>query len=130
VNFGKGIGRYINDLNSLGGQDAAFDPANGNLYALPTAGIYVDYEHTWMEWKFTRTMNLRSALIYSFVNVHNLTFQEGPAYHQTSRITGSLVFSPIPRIDIGVEYLYGTRENKDGNKASADQIQLVGIFRF
>jgi hypothetical protein len=130
VNFGEGIGRYINDLNSLGGQDAAFDPVNGNLYALPAAGFYVDYEHTWKEWKFTRTMNLRSAVIYSFVNVHNLTFQEGPAYHQTNRITGSLVFSPIERIDIGVEYLYGTRENKDGNKATADQIQVVGIFRF
>jgi hypothetical protein len=130
VNFGKGIGRYINDLNSLGGQDAAFDPVNGNLYAIPAAGVYVDYEHTWKEWKFTRTMNLRSAVIYSFVSVHNLTFQYGPAYRQTSRITGSLVFSPIERIDIGVEYLYGTRENKDGQKASADQIQVVGIFRF
>jgi uncharacterized coiled-coil protein SlyX len=130
LNFGEGIGRYINDLNSLGGQDAAFDPVNGNLYALPAAGIYLDYEHTWKEWTVTRKMNLRSAVIYSFVAVDNLDFQTGVAYHQTSRLTGSLVFSPIERIDVGVEYLYGTRENKDGQKASADQIQVVGIFRF
>jgi len=75
-------------------------------------------------------MNLRSAIIYSFVAVDNLDFQTGVAYHQTSRLTGSLVFSPIERIDVGIEYLYGTRENKDGQKASADQIQVVGIFRF
>jgi flagellar motor protein MotB len=130
LNFGEGIGRYINDLSSWGGQDAAFNPVNGNLYALPTIGFYLDYEHTWKEWKFTRTMNLRSAVIYSFVTVDNFAFQPGDAYHQTNRLTGSLVFSPIERIDIGVEYLYGTRENKDGKKASADQIQLVGIFRF
>jgi hypothetical protein len=130
LNFGQGIGRYINDLSSLGGQDAAFDPYNGNLYPLTAGGFYLDYEHTWKEWQFTRKMNLRSAVIYSFVAVDNRGFQAGDAYHRTNRLTGSLVFSPIERIDIGVEYLYGTRENKDGHKASADQLQCVGIFRF
>jgi len=40
------------------------------------------------------------------------------------------VFSPLERIDLGLEYIYGTRENKDGSQGSADQVQAVGIFRF
>ena len=36
----------------------------------------------------------------------------------------------IPRIDLGVEYLHGSRENKDGNRGTADQAQIVGNFRF
>jgi hypothetical protein len=38
VNGGVGNARYINDLNSLGGQDAVFDPATGKLAALPSTG--------------------------------------------------------------------------------------------
>jgi hypothetical protein len=129
-NFGKGIARYINDLQSLGGQDAVFNPLDGSLHALPAVGFYLDYEHTWKRWKMTREMNLRTAVTWSFVDVHNLTFQTGSAYQQTNRYSVNIVFSPVERIDLGVEYLYGTRRNFDGHTGSADQIQLVGIFRF
>src|SRR4051812_11666720 len=33
-------------------------------------------------------------------------------------------------IDLGVEYIYGTRENNDGQKENADQLQMVGTFGF
>jgi len=41
-NGGKGNARYINDLNSLGGQDAVFDPVTGELEALHARGFYLD----------------------------------------------------------------------------------------
>lgn len=66
-------------------------------------------------------MNLRSALIWSFVTVDNLDFQLPDAYHKTNRYSANLVFSPIERIDLGVEYLYGTRRNLDGHKGNADR---------
>jgi len=130
LNIGKGNARYINDLNSLGGQDAVFDPANGDLKTLAARGFYLDYEHQWKEWERTRVMKLRSSLIWSYVLVDNLDFQLGDAYHRTNRWSFNVVFSPIDRIDVGIEYIYGTRENKDGNRGSADQFQIVGIFRF
>ena len=130
LNVGRGNARYINDLNSLGGQDAFFNPANGALEALPATGWYFDYEHQWKEWERTRTMKLRSSLIWSFVSVDNLDFQTGSAYKKTDRYSVNLVFSPTPRIDCGIEYIYGTRENLDGLKGHADQVQFVGIFRF
>jgi outer membrane DcaP-like protein len=130
LNVGKGNARYINDLNSLGGQDAVFNPATGELKALPARGFYVDYEHQWKEWQRTREMKLRSSFIWSYVDVGNLDFQLDTAYHRTSRESVNVVLSPIDRIDVGVEYIFGTRENKDGHKGSADQFQIVGIFRF
>jgi len=130
LNAGKGIARYINDLASLGGQDAVFNPIDGTLHALPVKSFYLVYEHMWKRWQFTRDMNLRSAFNWSFVEVHNLDFQLSTAYKRTNRYAVNIVFSPTERIDLGIEYLYGTRENLDGHKGNADQIQLVGIFRF
>ncbi len=130
LNAGEGIARYINDLQSLGGQDAVFDPTTGALEPLPAVGWYLVYEHQWAEWEKTRAMKLRSSLIWSFVTVDNLDFQLDNAYHKTNRYSFNVVFSPLDRIDVGVEYIYGTRENKDGHEGSADQIQIVGIFRF
>ncbi len=129
LTFGKGNARYINDLNSLGGQDAAFDDT-GRLYTIPAAGWYVDYEHQWKGWKLGRDMKLRSSLIWSFVTVDNLAFQPDDAYRTTNRLSVNLVFSPTNRIDVGGEYVFGTRENKNGERGESDQIQVVGIFRF
>lgn len=130
LNAGRGIARYVNDLQSLGGQDAFFNPLDGTLHPLEAVGFYLDYEHQWKEWERARKMKLRSSLIWSFVNVDNLGFQLPSAYRRTNRYSINVVFSPIERIDLGVEYIYGTRENNDGNKANAEQLQLVGIFRF
>ena len=129
-NFGHGNARYINDLQSLGGQDGVFDPVTGDLHALPTVGFYFDYEHQWKKWATTREMKLRTSLIWSFVTVDNFDFQPDDSYRTTNRYSINFVFSPTDHIDAGVEYIYGTRENKDGHQASADQVQFVGIFRF
>lgn len=129
-NTGVGNARYLNDLNSLGGQDAAFDSTTGELAALPAAGFYVDYQHRWVFGDSWRQHNVRSSFIWGFVNVENTDFQAPDSYHQTNRFCINLIFSPIKRIDIGAEYIYGTRKNKDGRSGSSDQIQGVAIFRF
>ena len=129
-NTGSGNARYLNDLNSLGGQDAVFDSTTGDLVALPATGYYVDYQHKWKQREGWRKYEVRSSLIWGFVFVKNRDFQAPESYHKTNRICGNVVFSPISRIDVGLEYIYGTRENKDGRSGSSDQIQFVGIVRF
>jgi hypothetical protein len=106
INGGSGIARYINDLNSLG------------------------YEHRWKEWERFENMNLRSTVLWSLVNVDNFDFQLDDAYKRTNRLAINLVFSPSGRVDVGFEYIYGTRENKNGQSEHANQVQLVGLFRF
>jgi len=130
VNGGKGIARYINDLSSLGGQDAVFDTTTGNLHALPAIGWYVAYEHAWKEWKTAQTMNLRTMLLWSFVTLDNFDFQAPHAYYKTNRFAANLVFSPADRVDVGFEVIRGTRRNKDRQEGNATQLQLVTLIRF
>jgi len=127
LNGGFGTARYINDLNSLGGQDAVFD-STGHLEALPALGWYVDYEHQWANWDTFGFTNLRSAFIWSYVVVDNLDSQPGDAYDHTHRISANLVLTPANRLDIGLEYLYGTRTNKDGRFGHSSQVQLVMLL--
>jgi hypothetical protein len=130
LNVGVGNARYVNDLNSLGGQDGAFDPVTGELHAIRARGWYLGYEHQWKAWATTRSMRLRSSFIWSRVFVYNLAFQPDDAYHLTDRLSGNLVFSPTQRIDLGAEYIFGQRSNKDLQRGHASQVQVVAIFRF
>jgi hypothetical protein len=130
VNAGTGIARYINDLNSLGGMDAVFDTTTGNLETLPAFGWYVAYEHAWKEWHTAETMNLRSTLLWSFVDVDNPEFMPPDAYAKTHRVAVNLVFSPAGKVDVGLEFIHGIRENRNGQKGNAGQVQLVTLIRF
>lgn len=136
VNAGKGIARYINDLNSAGGQDAVFDPVTGKLTALFAWGTYVAYEHHWEfqpnipSMPFLNFSNLRSSLIFGHVDVHNIDIQDPAAYDKTNRLSLNLLWSPIPRVDVGTQFIYGTRQNKDGAQGRARQLQLRARFFF
>lgn len=123
LNYGDGIGRYINDLGSVRGQDAVFDPVTGKLETLTAFGAYASLQHWWSE-------KLRSTFVVGFTDVDNLDFQPDDAYHQTRRVTANLLFSPIPRVDIGAELLWGERTNKDGNTGDAVQMQFAARYIF
>jgi hypothetical protein len=135
VNAGRGIARYINDLNpndlgTTNGLDAVFDTTSGELKALPVLGWYVGYEHRWKEWSQLQKMNLRSTALWSLVTVNNFDFQPPDSYKKTNRFALNVIFSPSSRVDAGIEYIWGMRENFDGQSAHANQFQLVGLFRF
>ena len=123
VNAGSGIGRYIADLSSLGGQDAVYDPVQGRLRALPVSSGYVGYEQAWSR-AFT------TAVTYGVVNMSNLDIQPEEAFHQTQRASINLMWNPVPFVDIVVEFLAGARTNKNGERASASQIQAGWTLRF
>jgi len=120
---GSGIGRYVTDLGTLGGQDAFYDPATNTIDALPVFAWYLGYERRW-------NADLRSTFTYGTVVVNNIAPQPGSALHMTNRWSFNLTWSPIPRIDIVSEFLFGNRINKDGQKGASSQLQLGTNFRF
>jgi len=122
LNVGEGIGRYVNDLNTVGGEDAIFD-SSGELHALPVLAGYVAYQHWWRD-------NARSNLNLSWVSVDNLDFEADEAYHETFRGAVNYIWSPTARIDLGAEIIYGSRENKNKEKADAIQLQISSKYRF
>jgi hypothetical protein len=122
-NVGWGIGRYITDLGTLGGQDAVYDPALNELRALRVSSGYFGYERLWRP-TFT------SAVTYGIVNVKNLDIQPDNTLQRTHRATINLTWTPIPQIDLVLEFLGGTRENKNGQRGSSSQLQAGWTVRF
>lgn len=124
VNRGNGIGRYINDLSSIGNYDGIFNPANGDLQLFDVTAGYASWQHWW------DIEQLRSNFTFGMVDVNNPSFLAGDAYQRTLRFSSNLIWSPISRIDIGGEYLWGSRENEDGESGDANQLQFAVKYRF
>src|SRR5262245_19579506 len=122
-NLGAGIGRYINDLSSAGGQDDVYDAVRHEMRVLPAYAGYVGYEHSWTE-------RVRSAFSFGVVTVDNVEIQAADALHVTRRYSANLIWSPITRLDLVTELLWGIRINRDGGRGRASQTQIGATFRF
>jgi len=122
VNAGKGYGRYVNDLNSVGDFDGVFD-ANGELELIDVLSGYVSAQHWWRG-------SLRSNLTLGYVELNNPGFVEGDFYKRTTRVSGNLFWSPTPRFDLGAELLWGEKETEDGQQGTASQFQFAARYLF
>ena len=120
---GKGIGRYITDLGTLGGQDGVYDAATDTIQTLPVFAWYVGLERHWSK-------RFRSTATYGFVHVDNLEIQAADAFHTSNRCSINFTWSPIGQLDLVSEFLFGWRKNKDGQSGFSDQLQVGANFRF
>jgi hypothetical protein len=130
--YGEGIGHYLTDLRSVGGGDAVFDP-RGQLRALPVFAGYVSYMHRWpltRKWFKDLPGVMRSSVTVSWVNINNYEFQDGGDYSRTLRGSVNLLYSPTENMQTGVEFLWGRRENKNGSKGTATQLQFAVRYIF
>jgi len=132
LTYGEGIGRYINDLNTVGGGDAVIDP-QGKLHALPVFAGYLSYLHNWpKDFWFLKSWPgiLRSNFTYSWVDIDNFDFQAGSDYQSTQRASANLIYLPTQNLRLGFELLWGERTNKDNSKGKATQLQVSARYSF
>lgn len=125
LNAGSGIGRYVNDLSSVGSFDGIFNTASGELELFDILAGYVSLQHWWSTKRI-----LRSNFTFGVVEVDNPDFVEGDAYKRTLRFSSNIFWSPTPRIEFGAEYLWGRRQNEDGTDGDATQIQVGARYLF
>jgi hypothetical protein len=99
-------------------------PIASELDPLLAHGWVLAYQHAWSD-------TLRSNAAYRSTIVDNSTLQPDEAIHRNQYVAANLIWSPFEnrRVDIGVEYLWGFRENKDGGTAIANRLQFSAIFR-
>jgi len=118
---GRGISRYIQDINGLG-LDAAWDPVAG-FRTIQAQGWFLSYEQWW-------TDKVASVFTYgqSWVDVPD--FLPGDTYKSADYFAMNLIWLPVERMGMGIEFLYGTRENKDGGKGKACRIQTGFQYKF
>lgn len=112
--FGEGIGSY------RGLPDAA-PTAVDQADLLPLFGWMVGYTQDWND-------DLSSNLTYAENSLDNTAFQDPDDVRRTTYLAANLIWSPLERVKVGIEYLYGTRENVDRASAPAHRIQTAFIF--
>jgi hypothetical protein len=118
---GRGINRYLQDPNGLG-LDAVFDPIGG-FRALYSVGWFVCYEHWWME-------KLASNFCYGGINTALPAAVPGDTYRGGKYAAANLIWLPYPGWGVGIEYLYGEREDKDGQNGFAHRVQMALQYNF
>ena len=116
---GDGIGRYIDDPPP----DAVYNPVTNDLDPLATISGYVSYRHWWNE-------VLRTNVVYSVLDVDNVAAQTDTDLKSAQYSVVNLIWTPYKNLDLGVEALYGTRENLDTQDGSATRLQFSGKYAF
>ena len=100
---GRGISRYIQDVNGLG-LDATFDPANG-FRTIPGYGWFVAYEQWWGK-------NWASNFTYGQDAFELTDTLPGNTYQRANYVSANLIWLPVDRMGVGLEYLYGFRREQ------------------
>jgi hypothetical protein len=119
---GRGISRYIQDINGLG-LDASFDPING-MRALPVYGWFIAYEQWWAK-RWASNFTVAGGTHVSLTD----TLPNG-TYKAATYYSANLIWLPIERLGVGLEYLYGSREDKDNQSGFAHRIQAAIQYKF
>jgi hypothetical protein len=119
LTYGEGIGGLVNDAPP----DASYNPLTGKLEPIPTLAWMASYQHGW-------SPKLYSVASYGEVDQDNLTFQAPDAFARTRYASANLTWTPFPHWLLGVEVLYGTREDKNGADGSDVRTQFTSRFSF
>ncbi len=114
VLFGEGIGSY----RSL--PDAA--PASADRDQL--LGMFGWMVGLTQEWNDT----LSSNFTYAENTLDNAPLQRPDEVHKTTYLAANLLSQPLDRVTVGIEYLFGLRQNIDGGKGNANRVQFAVIF--
>ena len=112
--FGDGIGSY------RGLPDAAPTAADA-LGVLSTFAWMVGFTTNWTE-------SLSSNFTYAENSVDNTPLQAPDDVQRTTYLAANLIWSPLNRVDVGIEYLYGILENVAGDAGKANRVQTSFIF--
>lgn len=104
VTAGRGIGRYV----GLGlSTDAVLDDG-GDLHATDLVAGFVGWRHVF-------NPRLRGNLFYSRAEIDNDTALTGLGITRRAHSAhANLIYSPLPKLDIGAELIWGQRETEDG----------------
>ena len=120
VSYGKGLGRYLS-FNAF--DDGVIDDA-GNIELTPVFGGYFSYQHWW-------SSQLRSTVALGYATA-DIDFSIAPASVNDSYFSShlNLLWSPIPEVSVGFEWLYGHRSLEDGSEGELHRLQITSLYRF
>jgi hypothetical protein len=127
VNGGEGVGRYMNTFSPLV-PDAVVNTATNRMTTIAAVGGLLGYQHWW-------SSTLRSTVVGSYLRELNPSGAFAPAalavqgkYWWTGTV--NLIWSPVPQIDTGIEYIHENRTIENGQRGDINRAQLSARFHF
>ena len=120
VNYGNALGRYMG-LNSF--NVGALDATN-KIVLTRQYGVLVAYKHLW-------TNRLHSSVGASLSGAANDTAISGfavPKNYQSAH--ADIVWSPIDRMSLGAEYIWGRREDESGDDGTLNRLQFSAKYLY
>jgi len=118
LSTGNAIGRYSNGFfpDGIVGDD-------GRIRLPMQWGWYAAYRHFWADW-------LRSNLVLSTASENNPAGTPAGTNKSTRSAHANLIWSPVPNADVGIEYIYASRETEDGLKGHLNRLQASAKYTF
>ncbi|MDX1944798.1 MAG: DcaP family trimeric outer membrane transporter [Pirellulaceae bacterium] len=118
--WGEGVARYINDFSGQN-LDGQVNPVTGQFDTIPVTGWHASYE-LWL------SEHWLSNITYSRVRSDSIANQPATTYQGGQYLALSGWWIPVTRMSFGVEYIWGERENLDGQTAKAQRVH--GLFQY
>jgi len=118
---GHGIGRYLQDTNGQGFDGAV--TANGGFDTLYASGWTTGYE----QWFNAHWM---ANFTYSHVDVGCTDALASDTFSSSQYLATTLWWMPVTNLSIGLEYLWGERENLDDESGRAQRLQTAFQYNF
>ncbi|MCY2974358.1 MAG: DcaP family trimeric outer membrane transporter [Planctomycetota bacterium] len=118
---GSGIGRYFQDSSGQG-LDGAID-ASGQFRALDISGWTTAYEQ-WLSKKWLANF------VCSGLKASGTNAMAANTFNNSTYVAAGLWWIPVGNASIGAEYLWGERENLDGQSRAADRLQTAFVYSF
>lgn len=120
--YGLSISRYVSALSGRG-LDLLLDPTTNELEQVESGGGYVAVKHQWRQ-------SLSSNVVSGIVTVQNKIYQPDDAYYHSEYVAANTFFDFNPGTRLGVECLWGRRENKGGESGTATRVQFALYYDF
>jgi len=120
LNYGNALGRYVTTQF----KDAEWNSVTNEVETFDQYGGFLAYRHFWMD-------NLRSNLVYSYGAADNDVAISGTSVNKEFQsVHANLIWSIVPSVDLGVEFLHGYREIESGDEGELNRIQFMAMYNF
>lgn len=86
-------------------------------------GTYGSPQHFWSD-------QFRSNLVFGLIEADNPGFVEGDTLKTTTYFAANFIWAPFATTKFGFEYLWGEREEEDGESGTTNRFLLSSMFQF
>jgi hypothetical protein len=121
---GMAISRFVGSLGGKG-LDLVYNPFSGRYEQMLSYGGFVTWNHQRLF-----DLNLETNLTGGYLGVQNKDFQPADSYKNSQYISANAFWVFTEGGRTGVEFSWGRRTNKDGERGTATRLSFAAYFDF